>query len=102
MKKSFSNCKIQNVVWTDGLPKLSFEVIDPAGEVHDIKIQNYNVKEQMKELVEGVRGRVFLAFGMADIDIFRKNHETYIIEWSPYEAVYFSFEVSLDEIQKIL
>lgn len=102
MNKTFCNCKIQNVVWMDGLPKLSFKVIDSTGEVHDIKIQNYNVKEQLKELIEGVRSRIFLAFGMADIDIFRKNHETYIIEWSPYEAVYFSFEVSLDEIQKIL
>ena len=45
--------------------------------------------EELKELASGKRERVYAAYGMADIDIFKSEKENkYCIEWSPNEASY--------------
>lgn len=55
----------------------------------NIKLSKGSLYEELKELSSGKRERVYAAYGMADIDIFKSERENrYCIEWSPNEASY--------------
>lgn len=55
MQKRFKGCTIQNVVWQEKLPRLGLDVLDANGEAHAVSIQNWNVSEQIAELLNGIR-----------------------------------------------
>ena len=58
----------------------------------NLKIDKNNIYQELMELVEGKRERVYATHGMADIDIFKSGRENkYCIEWSPNEASYHYF-----------
>ena len=64
MRKKFKNCTIQNVVWKDGLPRLSFEVLDENGETHAVSIQTWSESEQIAAHMEELRSdRLHSSFG---------------------------------------
>ena len=102
MRKKFKNCTIQNVVWKDGLPRLSFEVRDENGETHAVSIQNWSVSDQIAALMEGIRERAILACGMTDIDIFRGQDGQAVIDWSPCSGTSFFYEFPFSELHKLL
>lgn len=102
MERTFLNCTIQDVLWRDSLPRLSFDISDVEGNIHNISIQNYNAREQIEQLIDGSCERAILACGMTDIDVFRLANKDFRIEWSPCEGTYFNFHVALPELQKLL
>lgn len=54
-----------------------------------IKLSKSNLYKELHELMLGKRERVYAAYGMADIDIFKSEKKNkYCIEWSPSEASY--------------
>lgn len=102
MKKTFLNCTIQDILWRDNLPCLSFDISDAEGNIHNISIQNYSAREQIEQLIDGSRERAILAYGMTDIDVFRLANKDFRIKWSPCEGTCFNFHVALSELQKLL
>ena len=57
--------------------------------------------KELKELKKEKRQRIYLAFGMQDIDIM-KNGKDYAIMHSPNEALYYHFFLKTGEIDKII
>lgn len=102
MEKRFQNCKIRDVLWKDGLPRLSFKVVNMDDEVYEVSIQNWNTKEQILQLLDRVRERAILACGMTDIDIYYGRAGQIVIDWSPCDGTSIYFEVPVEEIQKLL
>lgn len=102
MQKRLKCCSIQNVVWQEKPPRLVFDVLDANGEAHTVSIQNWNVNEQIAELLNGIRERAILACGMTDIDIFRGLDGQAVIDWSPCSGTSFYYELPFSELQKLL
>ena len=58
----------------------------------NLKIDKNNIYQELIELVNDKRERVYTTHGMADIDIFKSKRENkYCIEWSPNEMSYHYF-----------
>ena len=58
----------------------------------NLKIDKSNIYQELIEMVEDKRERVYAAHGMTDIDIFKSRRENkYCIEWSPNEMSYHYF-----------
>ena len=102
MQKRFKGCTIQNVVWQEKLPRLGLDVLDANGEAHAVSIQNWNVSEQIAELLNGIRERAILARGMTDIDISRSQDGQAVIDWSPCSGTSIYYELPFSELQKLL
>lgn len=67
----------------------------------NIKFSKSNLYEELKELASGKRERVYAAYGMADIDIFKSEKENkYCIEWSPNEASYNYYYFEKENFEK--
>ena len=100
--KEHKNCEVLNVYRkimanVKGLNDYLVEIIVNKEDTCfpdyiNLKIDKNNIYQELMELVEGKRERVYATHGMADIDIFksiRKNK--YCIEWSPNEVSYHYF-----------
>lgn len=67
----------------------------------NIKLSKGNLYEELKDLASGKRERVYAAYGMADIDIFKSEKENkYCIEWSPNEASYNYYYFEKEDFEK--
>lgn len=67
----------------------------------NIKLSKGNLYEELKELAFGKRERVYAAYGMTDIDIFKSEKENkYCIEWSPNEACYNYYYFKKEDFEK--
>lgn len=67
----------------------------------NIKLSKSNLYEELKELKSGKRERVYAAYGMADIDIFKSEKENkYCIEWSPIESSYNYYYFEKEDFEK--
>jgi hypothetical protein len=67
----------------------------------NIKLGKSNLYEELHELMSGKRERVYAAYGMADIDIFKSERENkYCIEWSPNEASYNYYYFEKEDFEK--
>lgn len=106
MHKLYKNCSIENIIRSATIPRLQFDVHDENdSHIQTIRIQNYNVYDQLKELISSQRGRAILAFGMTDIDIWtvpHTNRNEFRIEFSPTPAIYIDMIVNRSEIEKII
>lgn len=67
----------------------------------NIKLSKSNLYEDLRELMSGERKRVYAAYGMADIDIFKCEIENkYCIEWSPNETSYNYYYFEKEDFEK--
>lgn len=100
--KEHKNCEVLNVYRkimanVKGLNDYLVEIIvhkenDIFGDYINLKIDKSNLYQELMELVEGKRERVYATHGMTDIDIFKSKRENkYCIEWSPTEMSYHYF-----------
>jgi hypothetical protein len=102
------NCELLNVyqklptLYNTYIIELVNHKIDSSiPEYYKIKIQSYNLYNELKELKEGKKERCYFAYGMADIDVY-KSGKKYIIMNSPTEAFYHEYELSEKEFDNIL
>lgn len=102
MNDIYQNCRIENVIWSDGMPVLTFDVLNDNGHIETINIQNRNVKDQIQELLNHKRERTVLAFGMTDIDIWQSDNNQFRIEQSPIPGVYINMMVDATELEKLI
>ncbi len=55
----------------------------------DIKIDKRNLYDDLKKLINEEIDRLYLAYGMTDVDIYKSpRNNKYCIEWSPSEMSY--------------
>lgn len=103
MNDIHQNCKIENIIWSDRIPILRFDVVnEEKGHIETINIQNINVKNQIQELLEQKRERAVLAFGMTDIDIWQADNHQFRIEQSPVPGIYVNMLVDKTELEKLI
>jgi hypothetical protein len=103
--KQFKNCRIMAVyekkmrnIKDTGTYLIEIE-IEQEGSCFsrylDIKIDKHNLYKELQTLVKGEVQRLYLAHGMADIDIYKRG-DKYCIDWSPsdsnYNEMYFEEE----------
>lgn len=100
--KEHKNCEVLNVFRkimanVKGLNDYLVEIIvnkedDFFPDYINLKIDKSNMYQELMEMVEEKRERVYATHGMADIDIFKSKRENkYCIEWSPNEMSYHYF-----------
>jgi PhoPQ-activated pathogenicity-related protein len=70
-------------------------------EYHTIKIQSSKLYDELVELKEDKRDKCILAYGMADIDVYKRN-KVYVIMNSPTEGYYCEYELSTKEFEGII
>lgn len=98
----YNNCKINNIKRGTCLARLSFDIEDTAGvALNTIQICNFDAEEQIQDLLERKRDYLFLAYGMTDIDIWKKEPGIYLISWSPCDGCCIQYEVEESEIRKL-
>lgn len=99
----YPKCKIRNVAYADKMEYLSFDVESESGaHLNTISVCNRTVKDDIRKLLSHPTIRLFWAYGMVDVDIWKKNSGVYVIEWSPYDGFACEYEVSEEELKKLL
>lgn len=72
------------------------------GDVHEIYIQNSNLKDNLSSLLNG-GNKLYLSYGMADVDIDRdKDSKGFIIMNSPSDSIYLTYHLSESDFKKLV
>lgn len=67
---------------------------------YNIDIEDADFAKELKNLIDGKTKRIYLAYGMQDIDIFKTN-ETYAITHSPHEGSNIQLVLKKGELEKL-
>lgn len=102
-RSRFPNCTIDNVQYGDGFDYLRFDILDADGTyLNKIYVCNRSVQEDLQQLFAKPAICLYWAYGMVDIDVSYKAPDVYCIDWSPYDGVIHTYEVSTKEIKKLM
>ena len=76
----YEKCKIRNVAYADKMEYLSFDVeIKNGAHLNTISVCNRTAKDDIRQLLLYPTIRLFWAYGMVDVDIWKKNSDVYKI-----------------------
>ena len=65
----------------------------------EIQILHHKLKSELLMLINNKKERLYLAYGMANIDIYKRN-EKYEIEWSPNDGQDDIFVIEKNDFEK--
>lgn len=106
--RNFKNVAIGDVFisagWAKNQYRLVLETKSELGIGNDyfhIDIQNSDLKAHLERLVKGETLREYFAFGMTDIDVFRKG-EVYYIDHSPISGCHDVYELKKGEMERLI
>lgn len=69
----YEKCKIRNVAYADKMEYLSFDVESESGaHLNTISVCNRTVKDDIRKLLSHPTIRLFWAYGMVDVDVWKK------------------------------
>lgn len=99
----FKQCTIGKVQHGEGFDYLTFDILDCDGTlVNEVQVCNRNTQEELLQLFANPMIHLFWAYGMVDVDIYRKCLGIYLIEWSPCDGVLHEYEVAEAELKKLM
>lgn len=96
-------CTIENVEYRDAYEHLTFDIHNEKGEkLETVQVCNREIHQNLRLLLAHPGGRLFWAYGMSDIDVWREDEDSFAIEVSPYDGVYTTYIVNKSELKKLL
>lgn len=96
-------CIIDNVEFRDAYDHLTFDILDEQGKkLETVRVCNREIHQDLRLLLAHPGGRLFWAYGMSDIDVWREDEDSFAIEVSPCDDVYTTYIVNKSELEKLL
>ena len=97
------NCIIDNIEYRDAYDHLTFSILNEKGEKQEtVRVYNRGIHQDLRLLLAHPGGRLFWAYGMTDVDVWREDENSFAIEVSPCDGIYTTYIVNKSELEKLL